>query len=168
VGTAAKRHQHFDGLDEPGKTIAFPRPGADRTFLFTEVGITHVSPLDYLPVRAEKQHPRNGPWVAGDDHQKSDYNTPGHFPLPAGKQPGRYEHQQPRPLVDDLRNEDRGHLDRVEKADTRTDQDRCPQRPEDCPAGPYNQAMDEQHVDDDSPLLCARCGTELTLGKGNV
>jgi hypothetical protein len=41
---AAERYQHFDLLNELGKAIAFPRSGADRTFLFTEVGITHNSP----------------------------------------------------------------------------------------------------------------------------
>jgi hypothetical protein len=44
VGTTAKGHEHFDGLNKAGETIAFPRSGADRAFLFTEVGITHISP----------------------------------------------------------------------------------------------------------------------------
>jgi hypothetical protein len=43
VRTAAEGHDHFDGLDKLGETMAFPRPGADRAFLFAEVRITHDS-----------------------------------------------------------------------------------------------------------------------------
>ena len=39
--TTAKRHQHFDSLNELGETIAFPCSGADRAFLFAKIGITH-------------------------------------------------------------------------------------------------------------------------------
>jgi hypothetical protein len=46
VGATAESDQHFEFLHELGKTIAFPRPGADRAFLFTKVGIAHKS----LPV----------------------------------------------------------------------------------------------------------------------
>lgn len=48
VWATAKGHQQFDFLHELGKTIAFPRPGADRAFVFTEVGITHLSSLAHL------------------------------------------------------------------------------------------------------------------------
>ena len=43
VGTTAKRHQHFDGLNESGKPIALSGLGANRAFLFAEVGVTHTS-----------------------------------------------------------------------------------------------------------------------------
>jgi hypothetical protein len=32
---------------------------------------------------------------------------------------------------------------------------------------PYNDAMDEQDLNDRSPLLCARCGVELRPGSGD-
>jgi hypothetical protein len=43
--TAAEGHEHFDGLDEAGNTVALPSPSADRAFVFAEVRIAHNSPL---------------------------------------------------------------------------------------------------------------------------
>jgi hypothetical protein len=43
VWATAESDQHFEFLHELGKAISFPRPGADRAFLFAEVGITHKS-----------------------------------------------------------------------------------------------------------------------------
>jgi len=38
----AEGNDRFDELDEPGKPVAFPGPGADRAFLFAEFGIEHA------------------------------------------------------------------------------------------------------------------------------
>ena len=46
----AKGHQHFDGLNESGKTIPLSGPGADGALLFAVVRIKHRSSLAFVVI----------------------------------------------------------------------------------------------------------------------